>query len=339
MIEFLSRYKGALLVGVLYGLFVRICFGVADRRLPGTEMLGGAFVVMSIAFLTIAPFSIGVITVQKAAKDGPLTWKQAVFMPWLPVIICLVGSMILAIEGTICVIFFSPMALALSSIGGLISRKLSSTGSGGAAVHALVPLLPFVVAPIEAMVPSPDRIEVVESSIVVDASPAAVWEEIRSVPPIDPAELPFSWARVMGFPPPIEAQINRDGVGAVRRATFAGNVVFTETVDLWEPPHELAFGIRANTEEIPPTSLDQHVTIGGPYFDVLRGHYSVQQRADGGVLLRLRSDHRLSTHFNWYARLWSRFVMADIQQTILEVIRNRAQGAASGSRPSFASSE
>jgi hypothetical protein len=49
--------------------------------------------------------------------------------------------------------------------------------------------------------------------------------------------------------------------------------------------------------------------------------------------LRLVSRHRLSTDFNWYARLWSDAVMRDVQKSILQVVRKRCEsGGLSQSR-------
>ena len=74
-------------------------------------------------------------------------------------------------------------------------------------------------------------------------------------------------------------------------------------------------------------TLDQHVTVGGEYFDVLDGTYEIVPVAPGEVELRLWSTHRLSTHFNSYAALWTDFVMRQIQGNILQVVRDRAEAA------------
>ena len=101
-----------------------------------------------------------------------------------------------------------------------------------------------------------------------------------------------------------------------------------ETIDTWEPLHRLGFSIRAQADAIPRTTLDDHVTIGGQYFDVLHGEYRIEPLANGAVLLHLSSQHRLTTDFNWYAHLWTDAVMSDLQQRILLVVKNRAESAA-----------
>jgi hypothetical protein len=100
--------------------------------------------------------------------------------------------------------------------------------------------------------------------------------------------------------------------------------VFTETVSQWIPQSDLQFSIRANTNAIPASTLDEHVTIGGAFFDVLQGEYVLERRPDG-TLLHLTSQERLSTHLNPYAGIWTDAVMRSIQSQILEVIRRRSE--------------
>ena len=113
-------------------------------------------------------------------------------------------------------------------------------------------------------------------------------------------------------------------------------MLFIETITHWEAGRRLRFTIEAQTDSIPPTTLDRHVTIGGPYFDVLSGEYTIEPRPDGTVLLHLASELRVSTHFNLYARPWVDAIMRSIQVEILEVVRARSEGrvALASSAPS-----
>lgn len=106
---------------------------------------------------------------------------------------------------------------------------------------------------------------------------------------------------------------------------FTGGLFFIETVDQWEPQHRLAFTIAAQTDQIPATTLDEHVRVGGPYFDVLRGEYRLEPLGNGVTRLHLSSRHRISTDFNWYAHLWTDAIMSDLQTRILHVIKQRCE--------------
>ena len=102
-------------------------------------------------------------------------------------------------------------------------------------------------------------------------------------------------------------------------------MLFRETVIDWVPHRRLSFTIAVDS--IPTKTLDQHVTVGGEYFDVLDGTYEIVPISAKEVELRLWSTHRLSTHFNGYASLWTDFVMRQIQGNILQVVRDRAEAA------------
>ena len=123
----------------------------------------------------------------------------------------------------------------------------------------------------------------------------------------------------------MEATLSHEGVGGVRQASFTGGLVFTETIDHWDSLHDLSFSIHANTSQIPPTTLDEHVQVGGRYFDVLEGEYRLESLSDRETLLHLSSRERVSTHFNPYAGLWTDAVMRSIQNSILLVIKHRAE--------------
>lgn len=101
----------------------------------------------------------------------------------------------------------------------------------------------------------------------------------------------------------------------------------------WEPGRKLAFTIDAQEHLIPPTTLDEHVTIGGPYFDGLPGTYAIEPRPEGGVVLHLASEMRVSTTINLYAGWWADRVMASIRDHILAIVKARSERLAVGPAP------
>ncbi len=304
------------LAGFVYGLACRLMFTLHWN----INWLS----VMTLGFLMVMPLAVGFISVflaERAGHRGPAVWLG---LPAVTTVALLVGSFVLFWEGIICLTLLMPVAIIMAIIGGAVggvcARRFGTTPL------VCVALLPFVVAPIEHWIGPSEQIREVQTSIVIRATPTTVWSEIERVRPIRPEEQRFSWSQKIGFPRPIEATLSGTGVGAVRHATFAGGVLFVETVTDWDPERRLAFNIRADSANIPPRTLDEHVTIGGPYFDALQGEYRIETMQDGRILLHLSSRHRLSTTFNFYAGVWTDAVMRDIQDNILYVIRNRCEG-------------
>lgn len=316
-------YITGIALGAVYGLAVR---GLIQFK-PGFQWSLSLLWVMSIAFIIVLPFSMGYLTVAIRAREGAPSYGVRIFLPWAAVLMALLGCELVGWEGSICIIMIAPIALLFGSIGGLLAGAMVRPLQPRIATASMVivAILPFLVGSAEHRLAPTHDIRSVESDVDIHASPEIVWTNIERVRRIDASELPRAWNRSVGFPRPIEATLSHEGVGGVRHATFAGNVLFIETIDEWQPQQRLGFSIRADTNSIPPTTLDEHVTVGGPYFDVLHGEYILEPENTGLVRLRLISRHQVSTDFNWYARLWTDAVMRDVQRSILYVIKNRCE--------------
>lgn len=285
---------------------------------------------MTLGFLLLVPFAMGFITiylVERRESQHRLVWA---LLPWIPVLGGTLAVVLCYWEGLICAVLFLPIALVLATCGGLAGGFTAHSKSSGNTKNVLVGCilaLPLLVTPWEQPVFSRNEVRHVETTVMIHASSDVVWRNIERVREIKASELPESWSHRIGFPAPVEATLSFEGVGGVRHASFAGGVLFIETVDEWDPNNRLAFSIHAQANQIPKATLDDHVRVGGRYFDVLRGEYVIETLPNGVVRLHLSSDHRLSTDFNWYARLWTDAIMRDIQTTILQVIRTRCESA------------
>lgn len=319
-------------VGVVYGLLFRIGFGINAKLSAGKS---GFYItsIMTIAFLTVVPFVMGYLAVSVYARElarkrqrnrlAPLSrTTHPLHTPYIA------HTILFKIEGAICLIFAAPLALICGIAGGITTGIVEHNRKNTKTTMLSIALAPLLVLAVELHIPQHLETRTVETSILIHAPAQTIWNNIESVDAIQPNELPPSWARRIGFPRPIAATLSHEAVGGIRHASFAGGLIFTETIDHWDALYDLSFSIGANTDAIPPTTLDQHVTVGGPYFDVLEGEYTLERLANGSILLHLRSRERLSTHFNAYAGLWTDAVMRDIQNSILQVIKLRCERTA-----------
>jgi len=292
-------------LGILYGLFCRVMFhgGEAAVRDSVSAVWFELFTIMSTSFMFLVPAALGFIVVW--FERGERRWARMLFGPWISALIMTLCTVALQLEGWICVIMALPPILFMASLGGVIAGfvrpKVASAGGQRLCVAA-VALLPFVAGPLESLQARSNELRTVACTIDIAATPAQVWRQIRSVPRITEAEHTFSWHHRVGFPRPTEAVLEGTGVGSVRYARFEGDLLFVEKVTEWEENRRLSFSIKADTANIPPTTL-------GP----------------DRVRLHLASDQRLATGFNAYAAWWTEWVMADLQDYILRIVKARAE--------------
>ena len=310
---------GAVL-GLVYGLVLRFAF-----QTTFLNRFGG---LMVWAFLLGVPFAMGFITIFVIQRREPQPFWVWVVWPWVPILAGAVGTFVAFIEGIICVAMFLPIAMVCATVGGILAGtivQLSGSSKTNDLIAGAVLFLPLMVAPVEHRILYSNEIHTTENSIDIAAPVPVIWRNIERVPAIQPGELSESWSHRIGFPNPVEATLSYEGIGGVRHATFTGGVLFIETIDIWQPEQRVAFSIKAQTDQIPNTTLDEHVRVGGPFFDVLHGEYRLETLSNGTVRLHLSSQQRISTDFNWYARIWSDATMADLQSRILKVIKARCE--------------
>lgn len=312
----------AVFLALVYGIVAFLAF----RYPPWMD----AFKLMTLAYLFIVPIVLGAMTVFFGELKRKRSWWFRIFMPWAP--IGLIATVLISLkwEGVICVIMILPSYLLMSSLGGVLYglvRDMRGTQIGGFAFAGLL-LLPFLVGPIESRFSQETEYRKVHTAIDIAASNISVWPEIIEVRKFRPEEHRFSWVHAIGFPRPVEATLDHPGIGGIRRASFEGNVLFFETIDSWDEGRSLSFNIAADPDSIPQTTLDEHVTVGGPYFDVLQGKYEIEPLSEGKVRLHLTSFYRLTTPFNFYSSLWTDFVMRDVQRYILAVLKERSESKA-----------
>src|SRR5882757_7964879 len=102
-------------LGAIYGILLRL--GAHFQWLNPNPK---TFTVMTVAFLVGGPIVIGILAVRRAEAIEPISVWKWIFLPWISVFVMLFTLWLFVIEGGICVLMASPIALVCASIGGLI---------------------------------------------------------------------------------------------------------------------------------------------------------------------------------------------------------------------------
>lgn len=284
---------------------------------------------MSFGFLGFVPLALGALTVFFTPRGFRASYSYSFFTPWLTSGIFLITAGILSLEATICLIMASPIFLGMSSLGGILMcwflRQVERLRMGGKVKNYLIAVLliaPYLISPMESQFPAQDSVREVNTQITINASAQKIWQNIIRVPVIQSEEQGFSISYLLGIPRPVEATLSYEGVGGVRNASYANGLRFIEVITEWQPLQTLRFTIKADTNAVLNTPFAQ---IGGKYFDVLDAAYTLEPTANGAIILHLTSHERLTTHFNGYGGWWTDFLMRDLQDYILRIVKGRAE--------------
>ena len=304
-------------VPTAYAFVLRFIFGINDWK----EL----FSVMSITFLFFLPTIVGALTVYFSSVENSKKNSYKIVAPWIPIGIFFIITLAFSIEGWACWLMVLPLFLLAASAGGFLGGYLKNKKQNNQLYVSALVFLPLLVAPLEAMIETIPGTYKAYTYIDINAPKATIWSNVTRVKEIK-KEQDSGWlTNALGFPRPIKAELNYEGVGAYRKAVFTNGLVFHETVSEYEHQKKMVFSIKAYPHEIPSTTMDEHVVIGGQYFDVLNGTYELEQLNDKTCRLHLYSHFKLNTTFNFYASWWARWIMQDIQNNILRVEKQRSE--------------
>jgi len=304
-------------IPTLYAVFLRLIYGI--------KTWNELFSVMSITFLFLLPTIIGALTVYLSDKEKVKKISYRIFIPWIPIILFLIITLILEIEGWACWIMILPIFFIAASIGGLIGGYFKLKKPNNKLNISILVLLPFLISPIENLIETIPGTYKAYTYIDIEAPAEKIWDNVTRVSEISEKEDKGYLSNFLGFPRPVKAELDFEGVGAYREAIFTNGLIFRETVTEYVDNKKMVFSIKANTYEIPSTTLDEHILIGGDYFDVLNGTYELEKLDNGKHRLHLYSHFKMNTTFNFYAGWWGKWIMKDIQNNILKVEKERSE--------------
>ncbi len=304
-----------LLVGALVGVAIRLVFyGEPGQR----------FAAMSTGLLLGSPLAVGAFTVFMAERRSPRSWGYYAWAAAVANFLYVVGTIVSFIEGAICAVVVLPLFAAIGAVGGLIMGAVCRLTRWPKQTISCIAVLPFAMAVLERPADLPSRVATVEQRVLVAAPPAAVWQAILDAPQIDGAEVPSAWVYVLGVPLPLAGVVRETPEGSVRRVEMGRGIYFDELIEEQREPQYLRWRYRFYEDSFPAGTLDEHVLIGGQYFDFLDTEYRL---VAGGARteLSIAVRYRLTTPFNWYAGPIVRWLVADLAAANLGYYQRRAE--------------
>lgn len=313
----LFRLLKVIAIPTAYAVMLRLFFGVTTWA--------DLFSVMSVSFLFCLPTIVGALTIYFSNIGQVKKVSYRFFMPWIPILIFMAVTLAFSLEGWACWLMVLPLFLLTASLGGLLGGYFKMKRQSSNVYISLLALFPLILSPIEAIMGTIPGSYTAYTYIDIKAPAEKIWSEVTRVKEIREDQDKGWLTRTLGFPRPVKAELNFEGIGAYREAIFTNGLVFHETVSEYSHEQKMVFSIKAYPHEIPSTAMDEHVVIGGNYFDVLNGTYELEKIDASTHRLHLYSHFKLTTTFNFYASWWARWIMEDIQNNILQIEKQRAE--------------
>jgi hypothetical protein len=305
-----------ILSGAAVGLLMRLAFSGGA---------GDAMSAMLASFIVGAPIVVGIVTVYLAELEERRTWTYYFVSPVIATSLLVAGSLAILIEGLICAILIVPLFALVGGLAGLAMGAICrATNWPRPTIVGCIAVLPFVFGSFENRLPRDHLQRVQQREVFVGAPPAAVWRELVDTRDIRPDEVGAAWMYRIGVPLPSSGTGESREGEHLRHIAMGKGIRFDQVATEWRPFERVTWAYRFAPDSIPAGALDDHVRIGGEYFDVGETTYALRPEG-AGTRLSIRMRYRVSTHFNWYAGPVADFLVGDFAERILDFYAHRAR--------------
>lgn len=286
----------------------------------------GSHKTVSIGYVFALPLILGAIPVIFSTKAQLKSYLTYLILPWVSVLTFFYLSFISGFEGIICLVIIVGPFLVLGSLGAFIFRlvKLNSNGDNSKRLYISL-TIPLLIVAIESFVVPKDYYGTVVTKTIIYTDKETVWKNIKNVEHIEKDEIQPHFIHKIGIPEPLNGELDFEGVGATRSITWEKGLKFKEQITKWNEGKGFEYDIIINPDDIPPNTLDEHVMIGGKYFDAIKGSYAIKSINESTQEVVLTSTYRITSTVNFYGKYWTDFIFEDFHQMILEVVKGRCE--------------
>jgi hypothetical protein len=304
-----------LICGALVGVALRLFFS-------GTP--GKPYHAMMSSFTLLVPILVGAVTVYMAERAGRRSWSYYFFAAAAANALFVIGTMVIRVEGLICAVLAVPLFGLVGGLGGILMGAVCRwTKWPRPAIYSFA-ALPLLLGGLEQNLPLPQGVRSVDRICIVSASPESVWKNLTVARDIRPYEIDTAWMYRIGVPLPSSAVTELADGTQVRHITMGKGIRFDQIAADWQPNRRVRWIYRFTNDSFPPGALDDHVRIGGQYFDVIDTDYALH-KVNAGTELRVTMHYRVSTAFNWYTQPIADFLVGNFEEAALRFYANRAE--------------
>jgi uncharacterized membrane protein YhaH (DUF805 family) len=325
------------LKAMLDRIIPRSGFGSAVAGIIVTTLLTVGITVLSVQGLgnygwglfVGLPFCLGLSSVLIYGYHEPRPLGHCMLISLLSVSLASAALIGVAIEGLICIIMAVPLGAVMALFGGamgyIIQRRPQSDAASAQVLHAFsvilfaLPALMFVEHTTQLEPP----LREVRTEVEIHAAPEEVWQQLVAFAELPP---PQEWFFKTGIAYPIRAEINGQGVGAVRHCIFSTGA-FVEPIEVWDEPRLLKFGVIAQPpvmEEMSPYA-HLHPPHLNNYLQSRKGQFLLTRLPNGNTLLEGTTWYQNSFWPGAYWNLWSDSIIHRIHARVLNHIKALAE--------------
>jgi hypothetical protein len=273
-------------------------------------------------FLVI-PFIIGFLPPYINGKLSKISKKESYNLSFITLGIVLIGLLIFAIEGMICIAMSLPLIALLVWLGSYIGFK-ANFGKWINPTNTTIGLFIICIGSMSFdYINEPENLIPVRTTVIVNSNIESVWKNVVTFEKI---EEPTDWIFKTGISYPTDATIKGTGVGAVRYCNFTTGS-FIEPITTWNEPNLLQFDVKE--QPIPMNEFNPFWEIHPPhldgYFKSYKGQFKLTKIGENKTELEGTTWYKVDITPEIYWKTWSDFIIHRIHKRVLNHIKLKSE--------------
>ncbi len=271
-----------------------------------------------LALFILTPLFVGISSTAIYGYNHQITRTTAFTISVVTISLMTLALLIFAIEGIICIVMATPIALLLVWLGSIIghliiSKKSFTVSTTLIAFTIIIPLTSFVENKTER-----NTVFSVTTAVKINANRETVWKNVVEFPELNP---PSEFLFKAGVAYPINATIDGNGVGAIRYCNFTTGS-FIEPITRWDEPVLLSFNVQQSPQPMKELSFwDIDAPHLHDYFVSKKGQFELIKISDNETLLKGTTWYSNKIKPNFYWNIWSDYIVHEIHNRVLGHIK------------------
>jgi len=304
-------------IGIILGAIYGYCYRLLCEN-EGVNEIYENYSIYSISFIWILPIIIAIIPILFAREEIiESKWKQFVF-PFLSVLLFFIFTLSSGIEDWLCILIIAFPFLLIAGVVGLILGPIIKKRKSNK-LYSIV-LLPFILSPIESVIPNKTEHFKVESEIVIEADKQSIWENLIEVPEIKDNEYNKGFFNYIGVPRPIKSELEIINGKEYRIGYFSDKLKLYETISRVEPLKFVEFNIHISESELRDLPTDKHL-LKSNYFSFENISYRLKEISPNKTKLILYCEYTLDSKMNGFANFWAEKIIKDFESRLLNSLK------------------
>ena len=271
----------------------------------------------------IIPFVIGFLPPFIYGRKTKIKKEESYRLSFLTLGIVIIGLLIFAIEGMICIVMCLPLSAVLVLLGSYLGFKANS----GKWINSTNTTIGLLLLSIGTMgfdyINKPEDLIPVRTKIIVNSNIENVWGNVVTFNKIGE---PTDWIFNTGISYPTDATIKGTGVGAIRYCNFTTGS-FVEPITTWNEPNLLQFDVIE--QPIPMNEFNPFWDIHPPhldgYFKSYKGQFKLTKIGKNKTELEGTTWYKVDITPEIYWKTWSDFIIHRIHKRVLNHIKLEAE--------------